>query len=119
CSRYRLCCGVAGSTVARSSRNRNATRLTIRLLRPTHVAPEKPKRGPQIASTPKQDLGKRLRRKMTAIAKDDHSTRSTAFPPTGPCKIKSVTSHSPPREEGWTRHQEKCREATLLERTGW
>ena len=26
---------------------------------------------------------------------------------------------APPGQEGWTRHQEKYREASLMERTGW
>ena len=28
-------------------------------------------------------------------------------------------SIAPPGQEGWTRHQEKYREAPLMERTGW
>src|SRR2546429_8204272 len=31
----------------------------------------------------------------------------------------AVWAHSPPREEGWTRHQEDGAKPPLMERTGW
>src|SRR6266478_2698238 len=31
----------------------------------------------------------------------------------------AVWAHSPPREEGWTRHQENGAKPPLMERTGW
>jgi len=32
---------------------------------------------------------------------------------------RSVSTYSPPREEGWLRHQENFGEATLAPQTGW